>query len=249
MPQPLPPNVHISSHPCLQAKLSQLRDSTTKARETKALVHEISLIVGCEALAAALSSREGPPSKSHLGYEYSTTSILPETISLVPILRSGLGMIEGMPSSHPPPAPYSKPPLTAIAIQTLLPSPVPIHHLGLFREPSTLQPVEYYNNLPYHSPDSSSSSPASSLAILLDPVIATGGTSAAAIQTLKEWGVQRILVIAVLGAEAGVLRAAREWGEGTEVWIAGIDDRVNEKGMIIPGLGDVGDRLFGTIGK
>jgi uracil phosphoribosyltransferase len=116
----------------------------------------------------------------------------------------------------------------------------------------SLEPVEYYNNLPYHKPspsDPSQSSAASSLAILVDPIIATGGTAAAAIQTLKEWGVQRIIVIAVLGAQAGVLRAAEEWAEATEVWIAGVDEAVNEKGMIIPGLGDVGDRLFMTIGK
>jgi uracil phosphoribosyltransferase len=80
-------------------------------------------------------------------------------------------------------------------------------------------------------------------------VIATGGTCAAAIQTLKEWGVQRIIVIAVLGALPGVERAASEWPEGTEIWLAGLDEDVNEKGMIKPGLGDVGDRLFLTIGK
>ncbi|PSS12938.1 hypothetical protein M430DRAFT_124697 [Amorphotheca resinae ATCC 22711] len=229
MSQSLPSNVHVSSHPCLQAKLSQLRDSTANSRETKALIHEISLIIGCEALAASLTTKSGPPAKSPLGYEYTTTTISPSTISLVPILRSGLGMVG--------------------AIETLLPAPVPIHHLGLFREPSTLQPVEYYNNLPYHRPSSPGASPASSLAILLDPIIATGGTCAAAIQTLKEWGVQRILVIAVLGALPGVLKAAEEWPEGTEIWVAGVDEQVDAKGMIRPGLGDVGDRLFLTIGK
>lgn len=140
------------------------------------------------------------------------------------------------------------------AIQTLLPNPVPVHHLGLFREPTTLQPVEYYNNLPYHRPtiDEASDIPnssASGLAILVDPVIATGGTAVAAIQTLKEWGVQKIILIAVLGALPGVLKAASEWEEGTEIWIAGLDESVNERGMIKPGLGDVGDRLFLTIGK
>ena len=93
-----------------------------------------------------------------------------------------------------------------------------MHHLGLFRERTTLEPVEYYNNLPYHRPaaDSPSNAPnseASELAILLDPVIATGGTCAAAIQTLREWGVKRVIVIAVLGALPGVLRAATEWSE------------------------------------
>jgi uracil phosphoribosyltransferase len=144
--------------------------------------------------------------------------------------------------------------LTSQAIQTLLPNPVPVHHLGLFREPTTLEPVEYYNNLPYHipapnSPSSTPNSSASELAFLLDPVIATGGTCAAAIQTLKEWGVKRIIVVAVLGAVPGVLKAANEWPEGTEIWMAGLDEVLNDRGMISPGLGDVGDRLFLTIGK
>jgi uracil phosphoribosyltransferase len=80
-------------------------------------------------------------------------------------------------------------------------------------------------------------------------VIATGGTCAAAIQTLREWGVKKVIVIAVLGAVAGVVRAATEWEEGVEIWLAGVDESINDKGMIIPGLGDVGDRLFLTIGK
>jgi hypothetical protein len=143
---------------------------------------------------------------------------------------------------------------TAIAIQTLLPNPVPVHHLGLFREPVTLQPVEYYNNLPYHVPDhgTPSNSPntsASEIAFLLDPVIATGGTCSAAIQTLREWGVKKVIVVAVLGAVSGVVKAASEWEEGVEIWIAGIDETLNDRGMIAPGLGDVGDRLFLTIGK
>jgi uracil phosphoribosyltransferase len=80
-------------------------------------------------------------------------------------------------------------------------------------------------------------------------VIATGGTCVAAIQTLREWGVRRVIVIAVLGALPGVVRAAGEWPEGVEIWIAGLDEDVNDVGMIKPGLGDVGDRLFLTIGK
>lgn len=137
------------------------------------------------------------------------------------------------------------------AMQLLLPTAVPVHHLGLFREPTTLEPVEYYNNLPYHRPTATnpSNTHASSLAILLDPVIATGGTCAAAIQTLKEWGVKRVLVVSVLAAKEGVERAAEEWKDGTDIWVAGVDGGINEKGMIVPGLGDVGDRLFLTIGK
>jgi uracil phosphoribosyltransferase len=144
--------------------------------------------------------------------------------------------------------------VNSVAIQTILPEPVPVHHLGLFREPVTLEPVEYYNNLPYHkpavgSPSNSQNSDASELAILLDPVIATGGTCAAAIQTLKEWGVKRVIVVSILSAMPGLERAANEWPEGVEIWVAGIDANVNDKGMINPGLGDVGDRLFLTIGK
>lgn len=138
------------------------------------------------------------------------------------------------------------------ALQTLLPEPVPVHHLGLFREPTSLQPVEYYNNLPYHRPTSVNPDPfpIPSIAILLDPVIATGGTSSAAIQTLLEWGVEKVVVISVLGSKEGVRRAAEENGsESVEVWVGGLDGQVDERGMIRPGLGDVGDRLFLTIGK
>lgn len=115
----------------------------------------------------------------------------------------------------------------------------------MYREPSTLDPVEYYNNLPSHNSDSS----ASSLAILVDPVIATGGTCAAAIQTLREWGAKRILVLAVVGAEGGVRQVAAEWPEGCDIWIAGVDKGLTDDGMLKPGLGDVGDRLFLTLGK
>lgn len=134
------------------------------------------------------------------------------------------------------------------AIQTILPQPVPVHHLGLFRDPITLAPVEYYNNLPNHlvSPTQET---ASDLAIILDPIIATGGTCAAAIQTLIEWGAKRVIVLSMLGAAEGVKKVAEEWPEGTEIWLAGVDQELTKGGMLKPGLGDVGDRLFLTIGK
>ncbi|KAI9736190.1 MAG: hypothetical protein M1834_001075 [Cirrosporium novae-zelandiae] len=223
MTSTLPANVHISTHPCLQAKLSQLRATDTSPREVKALIHEISLIVAVEALAHGLKGSSEGTAKSMLGYDYPVQTVFPDNIVLVPILRSGLGMVD--------------------AIQTILPNAVPVHHLGLFREPSTLSPVEYYNNLPSHS----SSRP--SLALLVDPIVATGGTSAAAIQTLKEWGVQKIIQISVLGSVDGVKRAAEEGGENMELWVGGCDDKTDASGMIIPGLGDVGDRLFLTSAK
>lgn len=136
---------------------------------------------------------------------------------------------------------------SSTAIQTILPFPVAVHHLGLFREKQSLQPVEYYNNLP--QPTSKNNATAAKLAILIDPVIATGGTCVAAIQTLKEWGVDHIIVIGVLGAVPGITKSAEEWPEGTEIWIGGIDEELTPTGYIKPGLGDIGDRLFLTMGK
>ncbi|MBE3042974.1 uracil phosphoribosyltransferase, partial [Candidatus Bathyarchaeota archaeon] len=90
--------------------------------------------------------------------------------------------------------------------------------------------------------------PLPGLAIVLDPVIATGGTCVAAIQTLREWGAQRILVVSILAAREGLVRAAAEWGEGTEIWVAGVDEDISGGGMLMPGLGDIGNRLFLTTG-
>ncbi|KAL7946752.1 PRTase-like protein [Trichoderma barbatum] len=223
----LPSNVHVSQHPSLLAKLSQLRSKSASPRDVKSLVHEISLIIACEAVSSAIKPANGPKDQTPLGFEYTTVVSEPSNICIVPILRSGLGMVE--------------------AVQTMLPASVPIHHLGMYREPSTLDPVEYYNNLPRQS--SASGPEGSRLAIIVDPVIATGGTCAAAIQTLREWGARRVLVLSVLGAEEGVKKAAAEWPQGTEIWIAGVDKELTDGGMLKPGLGDVGDRLFLTIGK
>ena len=197
-------------------------------------------------------------SKTCMGLDYTTTALSEHSrsVSLIPILRSGLGMIDGMPFSSSSPLLLLRPPFrhlshtnSTTAVQALLPDPVPVHHLGLYREPATLHPVEYYNNLPYKTNPSGVNTSASKLAFILDPVIATGGTCAAAIQILKDWGVEKIIVLAVLGAKEGVLKAANEWPEGTQMWLAGLDDSVDGKGMITPGLGDIGDRLFMTIGK
>ncbi|KAL9099570.1 MAG: hypothetical protein Q9163_004950 [Psora crenata] len=248
MPPPnLPANVHISEHPCLLSKLSLLRSVNTNARDTKALIHEISLILGCEALGHCLQVKECGTDKTPLGHQYTMLDTTP-SLTLVPILRSGLGMLE--------------------AFQLLLPHPVPVHHLGLYREPSTLQAVEYYNNLPYHRPlftaagdhavDQEGRVPQT--AILLDPVIATGGTASAAIQTLLEWGVRRVVLISIVGNREGVARAAAQAHEyisggdagekEVEIWTGAVDEGgLDGRGMIMPGLGDVGDRLFGTVGK
>ncbi|MDI1489463.1 MAG: hypothetical protein OHK93_008742 [Ramalina farinacea] len=187
---------HLSTHPCLLAKLSQLRSSRTTARDTKSLVHEITLILACAALSTALTPiSSGQEDITPLNHPYIPTTTTP-SLALVPILRSGLAMLD--------------------ALQLLLPTAVPVHHLGLYREPSTLQPVEYYNNLPYHAPPphAHTNTGVPEIAILLDPIIATGGTSAAAIQTLLEWGVRKVVVVAVLGTVEGVGRAAGVVAEG-----------------------------------
>ncbi|KAM3446509.1 hypothetical protein MY3296_009606 [Beauveria thailandica] len=248
----LPPNVHVSQHPSVQAKMSQLRSKSASARETNALVHEISLIVACEALAKSLAPVPGPKDQTPIGADYETADVSPSTMCIVPILRSGLAMVDGS-SAIPsfllfllllfPPQLTLLRLLRCTAVQTVLPRLVPVHHLGMYREPSTLDPVEYYNNL------SSTGSGAASLAILVDPIIATGGTCAAAIQTLREWGAKRVLVLSVLGAAAGVAQVAKEWPEGTELWLAAVDEGLTPEGMVKPGLGDVGDRLFLTLGK
>ena len=147
---------------------------------------------------------------------------------------------------------------------------MPVHHLGLFRDKATLSAVEYYNNLPYRTtyptattttatssassdtprPGSASASTApSDLTILLDPIIATGATACAAIDTLRDWGVKRVIMLSVLGSAPGLQQAAEQWPEGVEIWTGGVDADVDGNGMIKPGLGDVGDRLFLTVGK
>ncbi|KAJ5812893.1 hypothetical protein N7447_009916 [Penicillium robsamsonii] len=233
----LPSNVHVSSHPCLQAKLSLIRSSSTTPRETRGLVHDIANILAVEAFSGLKLVKTGTDT-TPLGIEYETQGIDPADLALVPILRSGLGMVD--------------------ALNDLLPTPVPVYHLGLFREKVSLQPVEYYNNLPFHRSELSPASPASlnpttntaaaSLAVLLDPVIATGATAEAAIQLLRDWGVKKVIMISLLASEEGVKRAAGTWGD-VEVWVGAIDKGVDEKGMIVPGIGDIGDRLFVAVGK
>lgn len=257
MSKELPFNVQVLCHPCVRVKLCQLRSSSTNTRETKQLVSDLTLFVGYEALSKSLSTRQSSTVRPHpipfpsptlldfiltlgttkdqspLAYPFSVETIYPTNISIVPILRSGLSMVE--------------------SILTLLPSPVPVFHLGMYREKSTLQPVEYYNNLPYHNTATGmggdNNAGPSELGILVDPIIATGATACAAIDTLKDWGVKKIIVLSILASREGLERAAMVWREGTEFWVCGVDEETDEKGMIKPGLGDIGDRLFGTIGK
>ncbi|KAI5305933.1 hypothetical protein KEM56_002830 [Ascosphaera pollenicola] len=144
MPVELPSNLHVSRHPCLRAKLSQLRSNNAGSRETKRLIHEITTIIACEALAENLGHAVAGEASTPLGQKYPVETVSPRNVALIPILRSGLSMVE---------------PLLAV-----LPDAVPVYHLGLFREKTTLQPVEYYNNLP---DPGSKDTPTASLAIIL----------------------------------------------------------------------------------
>ncbi|KAF8469217.1 uracil phosphoribosyltransferase-domain-containing protein [Kalaharituber pfeilii] len=226
----LPANITVSTHPCVKAKLAQLRSSSASPKQTRALVKEISLLLACDALRSVLSVEQSGTDITPLGAEFPVETITPKSIALIPILRSGLAMVE--------------------AFESILPDYVPVHHLGLFRERTTLQPVEYYNNLPTHVAPGSSNASSCDIAIVLDPVIATGGTAEAAIQTLREWGVEKILVVSIIGSDQGVRRAATEsGGKGIHLFVGGVDEKLESKGMIYPGVGDIGDRLFLTIGK
>jgi uracil phosphoribosyltransferase len=143
-------------------------------------------------------------------------AVLKEKIGLVPILRAGLGMVEG--------------------VWELMPS-AEVWHIGLYRDERTLKPVEYYNKLPVE--------PTVSLCLVLDPMLATGGSAVATIDILKRWGVRRIKFVGLIGAPEGIARLQAAHPE-VPIHLAAIDDHLNELGYILPGLGDAGDRQFGT---
>ncbi|KAJ5947054.1 hypothetical protein N7466_000069 [Penicillium verhagenii] len=144
-----------------------------------------------------------------------------ERIAVIVILRSGLAMADSFLAAFPEDA------------DTVT------YHLGLFREKESLRPIEYYNKLPAKSPKIKH-------AYILDPLVATGGTAKAAIDILRDWGVDRITLFALLGSEIGLQKVANVWPECTDVFVGAIDKELDDKGYVKPGLGDIGDRLFGT---
>jgi uracil phosphoribosyltransferase len=204
--------LHVSQHPAVLHKLALLRDETTKPPQFRALVREISWLLGYEALMDAhVASR---PVQTPL--EEMQGARLADRIGLVPILRAGLGMVDAM--------------------LELMPT-AEVWHLGLFRDERTLRPVEYYNKLP--------NSATVDLCLILDPMLATGGSASAAIEVLKNWGATRIKLINLIAAPEGV-RAVQEAHPDVPIHAAALDRQLNEKGYILPGLGDAGDRQFGT---
>ena len=205
-------NVFESHHPLVLHKLSRLRDVKTDPKKFRELVQEIAALLVYEATAdLAVTTREvKTPLAMTTGYE------LKEKIGLVPILRAGLGMVEG--------------------IWELMPSSE-VWHIGLYRDEKTLRPVEYYNKLPLE--------PTVSVCLILDPMLATGGSATATVSVLKRWGVKKIKFVGLIGAPEGIALLQKEHPD-VPIYLAAIDDHLNEKGYIVPGLGDAGDRQFGT---
>lgn len=206
-------NLTIIDHPLIQHKLTVLRDRDTSKKKFKELVDEISMLMAYEVtkdLALEDVEIETPLERSV------QRRLAGKKLTLVPILRAGLGMVDG--------------------VVRLMPS-VRVGHIGLYREHDTLQPVDYYFKIP---PD-----PAERDFILLDPMLATGGSAAAAVASLKRHGAERIMFMCLVAAPEGVRRMLEEHPE-VPVFAAALDRGLDENGYIRPGLGDAGDRLFGT---
>lgn len=204
--------LNVSQHPLVKHKLTLLRDAGTAHRQFRELVREITLLLCYEAtldMSVGLRSVETPMGTAQ-GYEVG------ETIGLVPIMRAGMGMMDG--------------------VIELLPS-VQVWHIGVYRDEKTLKPVQYYNRLP--------ETPTVELAFILDPMLATGGSAIAAVDIIRQWGVKRIKFIGLLGAPEGV-KALSNAHPDVPIHLAALDDHLNEIGFIVPGLGDAGDRMFGT---
>ena len=204
--------VQISNHPLVKHKLTKLRDMKTEHKKFRELVREIAILLTYEATAdmklhdVIVTSPMGRAA----GHK------LQEKIGLVPVLRAGLGMVEG--------------------IWEMMPS-AEVWHIGLFRDEETLHPVQYYNKLPV--------SPTVDVCLVLDPMLATGGSAVATVDILKEWGARRIKFVGIIAAPEGVERLARAHPD-VPIHIAAVDENLNDVGFIVPGLGDAGDRQFGT---
>jgi len=201
-----------SSHPLIQHKLTLLRNKDTEPKKFRQLIREVAILLTYEATADLVLADvpvETPLART-MGKELS------ERIGLVPILRAGLGMVEG--------------------VWELMPS-AEVWHIGLYRDERTLKPVSYYNRLPV--------APTVSVCLILDPMLATGGSAVATVDILKNWGVEKIKFVGIIAAPEGI-QTLHNAHPDVPIHIAAIDERLNEHGYILPGLGDAGDRQFGT---
>ena len=207
------PNLTVIDHPLVQHKLAILRDRTTSKNTFRALVDEISMLMGYEVtkgLPLTDVTIETPLERM------TAHQVSGKKLTLVPILRAGLGMVEG--------------------VLRLMPS-VRVGHIGLYRNEETLEPVHYYFKIP---PD-----PEARDFIILDPMLATGGSVVAAVDALKKNGAVRVRLVCIVAAPEGVQRML-EAHRDVQIFTAALDRELNEHGYILPGLGDAGDRLFGT---
>ena len=205
--------VHVLDHPLLQHKLSILRDENTGVKDFREIVSEVATLMCYEA------TRDLPLEEVEIQTPVAkavTKQIAGKKLAIVPILRAGLGMVEG--------------------ILTLIPS-AKVGHIGLFRDPETLKPVKYYCKMPTDIAERD--------VIILDPMLATGGSASAAIDFVKEYGGKHIKLMNIIAAPEGI-RRVREDHPDLEIYVAAVDEKLNDHCYIVPGLGDAGDRIFGT---
>ena len=205
--------VHVLDHPLLQHKLSILRDERTGVKDFREIVSEIATLMCYEA------TRDLPLEDVEVQTPIAkavTKQISGKKMAIVPILRAGLGMVDG--------------------IHTLIPL-AKVGHIGLFRDPKTLEPVKYYCKMPNDISERD--------VIILDPMLATGGSASAAISFIKEYGVTHLKLMNILAAPEGIERVRQDHPD-VEIYVAAVDPCLNDHGYIVPGLGDAGDRIFGT---
>jgi uracil phosphoribosyltransferase len=203
----------VCDHPLIQHKLTYIRDENTNTKDFRELVDEVATLMAYEI------TRSIPLEKIRVKTpvaECDGQVISGRMLGLIPILRAGLGMVDG--------------------ILKLLPA-AKVGHIGLYRDPETLQPVEYYSKLPTDVQERE--------LIVIDPMLATGGSAIAAIDMLKRRGCSQIKLMCLIAAPEGI-RAMQEAHPDVDIYVAAVDDHLNEHGYIVPGLGDAGDRLFGT---
>ncbi len=205
--------VHVLDHPLLQHKVSILRDVNTGVKDFREIVSEIAALMCYEA------TRDLPLEDVEVQTPIAKAvvkQIAGKKMAIVPILRAGLGMVEG--------------------VHTLIPL-AKVGHIGLFRDPKTLEPVKYYCKMP--------SDIAERDVIILDPMLATGGSASAAITFVKEYGVKHIKLMNIIAAPEGIERVRKDHPD-VEIYVAAVDQGLNDHCYIVPGLGDAGDRIFGT---